>query len=191
MSQAATAEISARREPAQEKKPASFDLMSWIAENPDKLKPPLGAKTVFRGDDFMVTVVGGPNARTDYHVNPTEEFFFQLKGTVTIRIQHEGKPHDIQLSEGSIYLLGGNVPHAPMRGPDTVGIIVERIRKEAQLDTHRWYCEACNNVLFERTVKIDVLERDMPPIFEAFYGNTDNQLCKACGHRNPGRPTRG
>ena len=70
--------------------PASFNLMKWIAENPDKLKPPLSAKTIFREDDFMVTVVGGPNARTDYHVNPTEEFFFQLKGTVNIRIQHEG-----------------------------------------------------------------------------------------------------
>ena len=69
--------------------------MKWIAENPDKLKPPLGAKTIFQDQDFMVTVVGGPNTRTDYHVNPTEEFFFQLKGTVTIRIQHEGKPHDI------------------------------------------------------------------------------------------------
>ena len=45
--------------------PAAFNLMEWIAENPDKLKPPLGAKTIFREDDFMVTVVGGPNARTD------------------------------------------------------------------------------------------------------------------------------
>ena len=79
--------------------------MKWIAENPDKLKPPLAAKTIFREDDFMVTVVGGPNTRTDYHVNPTEEFFFQLKGTVNIRIQHEGRPYDIALPEGSIYLL--------------------------------------------------------------------------------------
>lgn len=66
--------------------PSAFNLMKWIAENPDKLKPPLGAKTIFQDQDFMVTVVGGPNTRTDYHVNPTEEFFFQLKGTVTIRI---------------------------------------------------------------------------------------------------------
>jgi 3-hydroxyanthranilate 3,4-dioxygenase len=72
--------------------PTSFNLMKWIAENPDKLKPPLGANTVFRQEDFMVTVVGGPNARTDYHVNPTEEFFFQIKGDVAIRIQHNGKP---------------------------------------------------------------------------------------------------
>jgi 3-hydroxyanthranilate 3,4-dioxygenase len=170
--------------------PTAFNLMKWIAENPDKLKPPLGAKTIFREEDFMVTVVGGPNTRTDYHVNPTEEFFFQLKGTVTVRIQHEGKPHDIKLSEGSIYLLPANVPHAPMRGPDTVGLIIERIRKHGLMDTHRWYCEKCNNVLFEKTVKIDVLERDMPPVFEAYYSNPDNQTCKKCGTVNPGRPAR-
>src|SRR6516225_1007587 len=130
--------------------PTSFNLMKWIAENPHKLKPPLGAKTVFREDDFMVTVVGGPNARTDYHVNPTEEFFFQIKGDVAIGIQHNGKPYDILLPEGSIYLLPADVPHAPRRGPNTVGLIVKRIRKNGMTDTHRWYCEKCNGVLFEK-----------------------------------------
>jgi 3-hydroxyanthranilate 3,4-dioxygenase len=171
--------------------PTSFNLMKWIAENSDKLRPPTGGKTIFREEDFMVTVVGGPNARTDYHVNPTEEFFFQLKGTVKVRIQHEGKPHDVVLPEGSIYLLPANVPHAPMRGPDTVGLIVERIRKNGMMDTHRWYCEKCNNVLFEKTVSIEVLERDMPPVFDAYYGDPENQHCKKCGHINPGRPAKG
>ena len=177
-------------EPEASTGPQAFNLMKWIAENPDKLKPPLGAKTIFREEDFMITVVGGPNTRTDYHVNPTEEFFFQLKGTVNVRIQHEGKPHDIKLAEGCIYLLPANVPHAPMRGPDTVGLIIERIRKGSLMDTHRWYCDKCNNVLFEKTVKIEILERDMPPVFEAYYGDPENQHCKKCGHINPGRPAR-
>jgi 3-hydroxyanthranilate 3,4-dioxygenase len=175
----------------QDEKPASFNLMKWIAENPDKLKPPIGAKTIFQLDDFMVTVVGGPNARTDYHVNPTEEFFFQLKGTITLRIQHDGKPHDISLPEGHIYVLPANVPHSPMRGPNTVGLILERIRKAGMKDTFRWYCEKCNNTLFQRTLPIEVLERDLPPAFEAYYGDPDNQKCKKCGHINPGRPPRG
>ncbi len=34
--------------------PSAFNLMKWIAENPDKLKPPLGAKTLFQDQDFMV-----------------------------------------------------------------------------------------------------------------------------------------
>jgi 3-hydroxyanthranilate 3,4-dioxygenase len=186
MAQAATVQAT-----EQSSGPTAFNLMKWIAENPDKLKPPLGAKTIFREDDFMVTVVGGPNARTDYHINQTEEFFFQLKGNVKVRIQYEGKPHDVVLPEGSIYLLPANTPHAPMRGPDTVGLIVERIRKNGMTDTHRWYCENCNSVLFEKTVIIELLERDMPPVFEAYYGDPENQHCKKCGHINPGRPAKG
>ena len=63
------------------RRPTAFNLMKWIAENPDKLKPPLGAKTIFREDDFMVTVVGGPECAHRLSHQPTEEFFFQLKGT--------------------------------------------------------------------------------------------------------------
>jgi 3-hydroxyanthranilate 3,4-dioxygenase len=77
-----------------------------------------------------------------------------------------------------------------MRPEGTVGLIVERVRKGELLDTHRWYCENCNNVLFEKTAHIEVLERDMPPIFEAYYSNPQNQVCKACGNVNAGRPAR-
>ncbi|QCI66589.1 3-hydroxyanthranilate 3,4-dioxygenase [Phreatobacter stygius] len=169
-------------------KPAAFNLMKWIDENADRLRPPTAAHTIFKLDDFMITVVGGPNRRTDYHVNPTEEFFFQLKGNMTLRIQHEGKPHDVVIGEGSIYTLPADVPHSPMRSENTVGLIVERIRKAGQLDTHRWYCQSCNHVLFEKTVQIEVIERDMPPVFDAYYSKPDNQVCSSCGHVNPGRP---
>ena len=67
---------------------------------------------IARSGDF---IVGGPNQRTDYHVNPTEEFFFQLKGDMTLRIQHEGKPYDVKITEGSIYTLPGRcVPKVPL-----------------------------------------------------------------------------
>ena len=174
--------------PAIEPALESFDLMRWIAENRDKLKPPTAAKTIFTMDDFMVTVVGGPNARTDYHVNQTEEFFFQLKGDMTLGIQKDGEARKVHIPEGAIYVLPALVPHAPSRGPNTVGLIVERIRKDGLMDTHRWYCERCNHVLWEKTVFIESLERDMPPIFEAYYSDPQNQVCDECGHVNPGRP---
>ena len=171
-------------------KPAleNFNLMKWVDDNRDKLKPPTAAKTVFAQDDFMVTVVGGPNARTDYHINQTEEFFFQLKGDMKLGLQVDGKAEVVTIREGSIYLLPANVPHAPMRGPGTVGLIVERIRKNGVTDTHRWYCENCNAVLWERTAFIENLERDMPPIFDEYYSNPQHQVCDNCGHVNPGRP---
>ena len=57
-----------------------FNLQKWIDENRDKLKPPVGNAQVWEDGEFMVTVVGGPNQRRDFHDDPTEEFFYQLKG---------------------------------------------------------------------------------------------------------------
>src|SRR6516165_5883401 len=77
----------------------AFNLQGWINENRDKLKPPVGKAQVWEDGEFMVTVVGGPNQRRDYHDDPTEEFFYQLKGDIVLRIIEEpGKPpRDIPL----------------------------------------------------------------------------------------------
>ena len=166
----------------------SFPLHDWIGANRGLLRPPTGGKTVLSGDDFMITIVGGPNARTDYHVNPYEEFFHQLEGTMTLRIQREGKPHDVVIAAGCTYLLPPRVPHAPQRLAGTVGLILEKIRKPHELDAFEWYCDRCNGPLFRKEAFIEVLERDMPPVFDAYYGNAGHQHCKACGHVNPGRP---
>jgi 3-hydroxyanthranilate 3,4-dioxygenase len=69
-----------------------------------------------------------------------------------------------------------------------VGLVIERVRQKGMIDAHEWYCERCNCLLFRKEVGIDVLERDMPPVFEAYYSEPLNQLCRGCGYRNPGRP---
>lgn len=167
---------------------AAFGFHDWIAANRDRLRPPTSGFTVRQGDDYMITVVGGPNRRTDFHVNPFEEFYYQLEGAMTLRIQADGAPRDVEIAAGQIYLLPRRVPHAPQRPADTVGLIVERVRRPGELDVHEWYCEACNHRLFRKEAFIEVLERDMPPIFEAYYADPAHQRCSACGHDNPGRP---
>ena len=166
-----------------------FQLNEWISDNSEKLKPPLGAETLWKDTDLMVTIVGGPNKRTDFHIDPFEEFFFQIKGDITLRIQEDGKARDVVVREGDVFMLPPYVPHAPMRPAGTVGLIAERKRhKDDPVDAFAWYCEKCNHELFRKEAFIDVLERDMPPVFEAYYGDPSNQTCDACGHVNPGRP---
>ena len=50
----------------------AFNFRAWIDEHRHLLKPPVGNKMVFEDSDLMVTVVGGPNKRTDYHDDPVE-----------------------------------------------------------------------------------------------------------------------
>ena len=69
-----------------------FNLQKWIRENRELLKPPVGNKNVYiNSDDYIVMVVGGPNARKDYHYNETEELFYQVEGEITVFIQEEGQ----------------------------------------------------------------------------------------------------
>src|SRR5919108_345376 len=128
-------------------KPLNF--RRWIDEHRHLLKPPVGNAQIWEGDrDFMVTVVGGPNARSDYHIDEGEEFFYQLEGDIVLRILEYGKPRDIPIREGEIFLLPPRVPHSPQRPPNTVGLVLERRRLPHELDTFLWVCDRCGNELY-------------------------------------------
>ena len=166
-----------------------FQIQQWISDNGDKLIPPVGGETLWKDSNLMITIVGGPNKRTDYHIDAFEEFFYQIKGDIVLRIQEDGKARDVEVKEGDVFLLPAYVPHAPMRPAGTVGLIAEIKRtKDDPLDGFSWFCEKCNHQLFRKDAYIEVLERDMPPIFEAYYADPGNQTCDSCGHANPGRP---
>ena len=108
----------------------AFNLHKWIEENKDKLKPPVGNAQVWEDGEFMVTVVGGPNARRDYHDDPTEEFFYQLKGDIFLRlIEKPGNaPIEVPIREGEVFLLPKHVRHSPQRKADTIGLVIEMPR---------------------------------------------------------------
>ena len=67
----------------------AFNFQRWIEDNKEKFKPPVGNAQVWEDGEMMVTVVGGPNQRRDYHDDPTEEFFYQLKGDIFLRLMED------------------------------------------------------------------------------------------------------
>ncbi|AGC42286.1 3-hydroxyanthranilate 3,4-dioxygenase [Myxococcus stipitatus DSM 14675] len=168
-----------------------INFKKWIDEHRHLLKPPVGNQLVWADREFMVTVVGGPNARTDYHINEGEEFFYQLEGSMNLRVLDDGKPVDIPIHEGDIYLLPPKLPHSPQRPAGTVGLVLERRRLPHELDGFMWMCPSCNEKLYEEFVHVTNLVTQLPPIFEHFYGNPENCTCKKCGTKvTKGGPTR-
>jgi 3-hydroxyanthranilate 3,4-dioxygenase len=159
----------------------AFHLQHWIDTNRHLLKPPVGNKCLFSDSEFIVMVVGGPNARKDFHVDPGEEFFYQLEGDMLLRTVQDGRRVDVPIRAGEVLLLPPNVPHSPQRFANTVGLVVERQRRPGELDAFQWYCENCDALLYTEQLALTDIETQFPPLFERFYGNADNLRCRACG----------
>ena len=160
-----------------------FNLSKWIEENRDLLKPPVGNKNLYvEAGDFIVMIVGGPNARKDYHYNETEEWFFQVEGDINVRVQVDGKPLDVPIKEGEMFLLPSKTPHSPMRGENTVGIVIERVRLGTDCnDGLMWFCDECNNKLHESYFPLENIEKDFLPRFKEFYRSKKLRTCNNCG----------
>jgi 3-hydroxyanthranilate 3,4-dioxygenase len=163
---------------------APFNLQQWINDNRDLLKPPVSNKNLYvNAGDFIVMIVGGPNARKDYHYNESEELFYQIEGDITVRIQENGKAKDILIKEGELFLLPGNTPHSPMRGENTVGLVIEKVRKGTDLvDGLMWFCEKCNHKLHEYRFPLSNIENDFLPRFKEFYASEEKRTCSECGY---------
>ncbi|MBD2766899.1 3-hydroxyanthranilate 3,4-dioxygenase [Hymenobacter sp. BT664] len=162
--------------------PRPFNFQKWIDEHRHLLKPPVGNQQVFKDNkDFIVMVVGGPNARKDYHVDAGEELFFQQEGTMIVKIIEDGRPVDIEINAGEMFLLPPNVPHSPRRPAGTVGLVLERYRSPGELDGFQWYCENCGNKLHEEFAEITDIVAQLPPIMNRFWASEELRTCASCG----------
>jgi 3-hydroxyanthranilate 3,4-dioxygenase len=159
---------------------APINLRQWIDANRDLLRPPVGNKVVYQDGEFIVMVVGGPNARKDFHVDPAEEFFYQLEGDMVLRVVEDGHIAELPISAGDILLLPARVPHSPQRMPDSVGLVIERRRRPGELDGLQWYCERCEHLLYQDFFALTDIEKQFPPVFNRFFGNLSLRTCKHC-----------
>ncbi len=159
-----------------------INFKKWIDDNRHLLKPPVGNQCVYQeAEDFIVMVVGGPNKRKDFHYNEGEEFFYQIEGDITLRIIDDGETKDIPIREGEIFLLPPKVPHSPQRPENTVGLVMEKKRAEKDTDGFMWFCENCNEKLYDEYFHLEDIVKQLPPIMERFYQSEEHRKCQNCG----------
>jgi 3-hydroxyanthranilate 3,4-dioxygenase len=139
-------------------------------------------------DDVIVFVSVGPNTRNDYHVNPTEELFYQLEGDVAVRVRplDGSKPYDVVIREGEMWLCPRMVPHRPQRPADTIGLIVEFPRVvdgKTYDDGLRWYCPKCDTLVHEASFRLAHIDEDLHTIMDDFWNGPEKvRTCTKCGH---------
>jgi 3-hydroxyanthranilate 3,4-dioxygenase len=161
-----------------------INIKAWVAENRHLLKPPVSNKVIFEDEQFLFMAVAGPNNRRDYHYNETAEIFFQVLGDIQVKVQVEGKAQLITIKEGEFFFLPAKTPHSPIRGADTVGLVIEAKRSGAK-DGLLWFCEHCNHKLYEEYFVLESIEKDFLPVFKRFYDSEDLRTCKNCQTKMP------
>ena len=165
-----------------------INFQQWIEDNRHLLEPPVGNKTMAVGKDFIVMIVGGPNSRTDFHVDPYEEWFYQLRGNIHVDVMVDGKPQTVVVHEGETFLLPGSTPHSPQRPEEgSIGLVIERVREEGTLEKFQWYCPNCSALVHEVELQVRDIVTDLPPVFNAFYADERARTCTQCGTVHPGK----
>ena len=160
-----------------------FSLNQWITENRHLLKPPVGNKNIYvDSGDYIVMIVAGPNARKDYHYNETEELFYQLEGSIKVMIQENDERMEFELNAGDIYLHPAKTPHSPVRAEGSIGLVIERKRaSQGFTDGLLWFCEHCNNKLYEVYFELKDIEDDFLPHYQKFYNSIELRTFNKCG----------
>ena len=164
----------------------SFNLMQWIDDNRELLTPPMLNKPIWRDSDFTVIILAGPIVRNDYHINPSEEFFYQLKGNIVVKVIEDGAINDVPIDEGGVMLMPAGTPHSPQRPEEgSIGLVVECRRPEGAKDAFEWYCEACVKPVHRGELMLSDFATDRPRIFDHYYDTVAQGTCPNCGEPNP------
>jgi 3-hydroxyanthranilate 3,4-dioxygenase len=168
---------------------APINFSAWLADHAERLRPPVGNQQIWPGSDLIVTVVGGPNQRTDFHDDPHEEYFHQFKGSAHLLLWERGKFERVDLKEGDVFLLPAHVRHSPQRPePGSLCTVIERSRAAGTLDGFEWACARCGTLVHRAELQLADIVTDLPRAFNAFYSRDEaGRTCPACGAVHPGR----
>lgn len=129
-------------------------------------------------------ILGGPNDRTDYHVNETPEWFYQYRGSMELNIidpTDDNKFKTIKIREGEMFLLPGSTPHNPVRFADTAGVVIEQKRPEGSVDRLRWYCQNCRHLVHEVSFHLKDLGTEIKNAVLEFKNSGEARRCQKCG----------
>ncbi|MFK7960609.1 MAG: 3-hydroxyanthranilate 3,4-dioxygenase [Phycisphaerales bacterium] len=160
-----------------------INIEKWVDENRHLLKPPVGNRYLYDGEDFFVMVVGGPNARNDFHQTDSEEYFYQLKGDIVVTVRDADGLRHVPIREGETFFIPGNIPHSPQRPPGTIGIVVERRRPVGEIEHLQFYCPDCSELVYDEAFDCDDIVEHFTRAMEAFWADADRSTCTNCGTR--------
>ena len=137
--------------------------------------------------DALTFVARGREYRSEFHVNPSDEIMYMIRGQMNLHIRTpEGAEKIVVIPEGGLNFTPSGMPHSPRFPPDAFVLVSERQRKPGEDDRFLWFCPKCDALLHEETFTVSDYTAD--PVSKAyanFFDSEENRTCSACGNVMP------
>ena len=165
-------------------------LRRWVEENAELFNPPYKTNRVLvHHSDFIVMILRGPNSRLDFHVEPGEEFFYQIEGDMELHVKPPDQPRQVvPIRQGEIFVCPGGLPHSPRRSAGSWGLVVERKRGIGETEAFVWFCERCDEKVYSESLTQEDIGGQVNRIYGAFNGDPSLRTCRNCDFRFPESP---
>lgn len=146
----------------------------------------LAARSLYPSAQFEVILVRGPNRRNDFHVDPFDELFIQIEGTIRVDTREDGIGLQRQLVRpGQLLLVPGGIPHSPLRPAGTWGLVVEIRRGAGDIEAVEWYCDRCDALIERVTMESAEMISSLSAVLDAFQSSEARRTCRGCGSTLP------
>ena len=169
---------------------STYHLKRWVEENKELFNPPFKTnRLIAQYQDLMVMILRGPNVRLDFHIEPGDEFFYQIEGDIELHLKAPNERRQVvAIREGEIFLCPGGLAHSPRRPENTWGLVLERKRRTEENEEFVWFCERCDGKIHSQTVVQGNIAAQVARIYEAFNADPQLRTCKSCGYVLPTTP---
>ena len=140
-------------------------------------------RVLWQEEGSLAFVARGREYRSEFHIDPADEVMLMIKGDMKLHyLTPEGREEIAELVEGATVFTPAGVPHSPRFPPDAFVLVIERKRRDGEIDRFQWYCEACKALLHEE--EFTVSDYRLDPVSKAyarFFDSEAARTCEACG----------
>jgi 3-hydroxyanthranilate 3,4-dioxygenase len=139
-------------------------------------------RVLWQEENSLAFVARGREYRSEFHIDPCDEVMFMIKGDMNLHYRTpEGVEEIAVLTEGSTIHTPAGVPHSPRFPPDAFVLVIERKRREGEIDRFQWFCPSCDNFLHEeRFVVSDYATDPVSRAYANFFDSEEYRTCKKC-----------
>ncbi|GKY89931.1 3-hydroxyanthranilate 3,4-dioxygenase [Sinisalibacter aestuarii] len=144
-------------------------------------------RVLWQENDALTFVARGREYRSEFHVNPSDEIMYMIRGQMNLHIRTpEGDEKIVVVPEGGLNFTPAGMPHSPRFPPEALLLVSERKRRPGEADRFRWYCPECDAFLHEESAEVTDYRSDpVSQAYKRFFDSEEFRTCKECGHVMP------